>query len=103
MSYSDGTMYVISGGWGAPLRESGSEWWTAVSLSEHHFVVVDVFANGSINLQTKDLSGFNVDEVSQKAPVISEFSYWKLLPLFLIATLIVIIFKKRNDFNGIKI
>lgn len=37
-SYAKGTMYVVSGGWGAPLHLSGTNWWTDYSSSIYNFV-----------------------------------------------------------------
>lgn len=38
----EGTVYVVTGGAGAPLVAVGREWWTAVSESAYHFCIVDV-------------------------------------------------------------
>ena len=82
-------MYIVSGGWGAPLYDSGSNWWTANSASEYHFVVVDVFSNGTLTLQAKDIFGFTFDEVTQKMPIIPEFPPMFILLLTMILMLLV--------------
>lgn len=41
----EGTVYVVTGGAGAPLVEVGREWWTAVSESVYHYCIVDVQAS----------------------------------------------------------
>lgn len=41
----EGTVYVVTGGAGAPLHEAGREWWTAVSESVYHCCIVDVQAS----------------------------------------------------------
>lgn len=93
-SYSTGTMYIVSGGWGAPLYDSGSNWWTANSASEYHFIVVDVFSNGTLTLQAKSSLGFTFDEVAQKMPIIPEFSPVLILPLAMILMFLVTILRK---------
>ncbi|NIN65568.1 MAG: hypothetical protein GTO63_12900, partial [Anaerolineae bacterium] len=52
-----GTIYIVSGGWGAPLYESGEDWWTAYSDSLYHFILVTVYANNTMYLEAKDLEG----------------------------------------------
>ena len=96
-SYSEGTMYIVSGGWGAPLYPSGSNWWTDYSASVYHFVLVDVFANGTLNLQAKDVSGLTFDEVIQKLPVVPEFSSGNLLPILVMTTLLIAILRAGNQ------
>ena len=95
-SYTKGTMYVVSGGWGAPLRESGSEWWTDFSFSEHHFVVIDISTDGTLNLQTKNLSNLTVDEIILNAPIMSESFSCMIFSLFVTIILILIVYNKRN-------
>lgn len=36
-----GVIYLTTGAAGAPLHESSRDWWTAVSESTHHYVIVD--------------------------------------------------------------
>ena len=90
-SYSKGTMYIVTGGWGAPLYPSGYNWWTDYSSSTYHFIMVDVFANGTLNLQAKNASGLTFDEVIQKTQVIPEFPSNLIFPLFLLLSLMPII------------
>jgi hypothetical protein len=68
LSYSNASMYVVSGGWGAPLYAGGNNWWTAYSLSVYNFVLVDVFANGTLSLQAKDYSGLTFDSATFTVP-----------------------------------
>ena len=90
-SYSKGTMYIVSGGWGAPLYPSGSNRWTDYSSSVYHFVLVDVFANRTLNLQAKNITGLTFDEVVQKLPVIPEFPSSNLLPILMMMVLLTAI------------
>ncbi len=62
-SYLNGTMYVVTGGWGAPLYDVTSGWWVAYNMKIHHFTMVDVFDNATLHLQAKDDSGITFDEV----------------------------------------
>jgi len=57
-----GTTYVVGGGWGAPLRSVGSNWWTAYSRSVYHFTVVQIIEN-TINLKAYDQYGNLFDSV----------------------------------------
>ena len=61
-SPENGTVYVVSGGWGAPLYGVGSNWWTAYSQSKYDFVVVDIFENGTLHLQAVGTDGETFDE-----------------------------------------
>ena len=101
-SYARGTMYIVSGGWGAPLYPSGSNWWTDYSSSLYHFVLVDIFSNETLNLQAKDILGLTFDEVIQKVPVIPEFSSGSILPILMIITLLIAIIRKKLIMCNIK-
>jgi hypothetical protein len=79
-SYANGTMYLVSGGWGAPLHLNGTSWWTASSESRYNFVLVDIFSNDTLVIQAKDGSGSTFDEVVGKTPIISEFN-WSIFML----------------------
>jgi len=94
-SYSMGTIYIVSGGWGAPLHPAGSSWWTDYSSSEYHFVLVDVFTNRTLNLQAKDILGLTFDEVVQKSPIIPEFPSITLLLILITTTLLIVTVRKR--------
>jgi len=84
-SYAEGTMYIVSGGWRAPLHSSNSSWWTAYSSSLYHFVQVDIFGNQTLNVQAKDASGTTFDMVIQKSPVVSEL-LWNIVLAILLGT-----------------
>ena len=99
-SYSRGTMYVVSAGLGAPLYTSGSSWWTAYSQSVYHFVMVDVFINGTLNLQAKDCWGTTFDEILQKTPIIPEFQLNMLLSCLITVTLLITLLQRL--FNACK-
>lgn len=61
-AFKDGTVYVVSGGWGAPLHAVSDWWGWACAESIYNFVVVDVYFN-SLHLQAKDNMGNTFDEI----------------------------------------
>lgn len=93
-SYNNASMYVVSGGWGAPLYSVGSNWWTAYSSSTYNFVVVDVFANGTLSLQAKNDSGLTFDTVQSTS--IPEFPSLIFLSLLIATTLIAACLAKKR-------
>ncbi|UCD45741.1 MAG: metallophosphoesterase family protein [Candidatus Bathyarchaeota archaeon] len=71
--YSNGTMYIISGGWGGGLSSHQPYWFMAYQNLTHNFCVVDVFANNTLRLQAKDINGNLIDKVSfSKSPEIKQ-------------------------------
>jgi hypothetical protein len=61
----NGTIYIVSGGWGAPLYTGSPSWFAAVGpISKHHFTVVDILDNGMLNLRAIDTDGNVLDELS---------------------------------------
>ena len=68
--YSNGTMYIVSGGWGAPLYTPRPIWYMTRQNETYHFVLIDVFKNGTLHLQAKDNLGKTFDKVTiYKLPV----------------------------------
>ena len=67
--FSNGTVYVVSGGWGAPLYTPTWDWYMAFQSEEYHFCLVDIFRNGTLHLQAKDNNGVTFDEVTIEAGV----------------------------------
>jgi len=63
MSLGEGVVYLVSGGWGAPLYQGESKWFTACGPEvRYHFVLIDVFENGMLNLKAIDVDGNVFDE-----------------------------------------
>jgi len=61
-SPTEGTIYIVSGGWGAPLYSGSPEWFTAYGPEkEYNFVVVDIFEN-TLHLQAIGTDGETFDE-----------------------------------------
>ena len=51
----DGTIYIVSGGWGAPLYTGTPKWFTAYGPdNRYHFVVIDILENGTLYLKAVD-------------------------------------------------
>jgi len=67
---TDGTTYIVGGGWGAPLRSVGTNWWTAYSRSIHHFMVVKIDGN-TLNLTAYDQYAVRFDSVQWQKNAIS--------------------------------
>jgi len=68
-SPENGTIYVVSGGWGAPLGSGRPEWFTAYGPEyKYHFTVVDVFEDGTLRLRAVDENGNVFDEFSITKP-----------------------------------
>jgi len=63
-SPANGTIYIVSAGWGAPLYKSGKGWWTAYSNSLYHFTLVTVYPNNTLQLEAIDLEGNMFDQAS---------------------------------------
>ena len=61
-SFSEGVMYLSSGGWGAPLYETKEGWWVAYTDSVLHFTQIDLYQNGTLHLQAKGVDGVTFDE-----------------------------------------
>ena len=68
--YSNGTMYIVSGGWGAPLYTPRPIWYMTQQNKTYHFVLIDVSTNGTLHLRAKDKLGNTFDELTiRKLPV----------------------------------
>jgi len=62
-SPENGTVYIVTAGWGAPLYSGTPRWWTAYGpASTYNFVVVDIFENGTLHLQAVGQDGKTFDE-----------------------------------------
>ena len=63
-SPENGTVYIVSAGWGAPLYPKENMWWTAYSQSTYNFCVLDILENGLLRLSAVDKDGNVFDEFS---------------------------------------
>ena len=62
-SFAEGTLYLTSGGWGAPLLPYREQPYSAFGRSIHHLVVVDSFQNGTLVLTAIDVNGDAFDTI----------------------------------------
>jgi hypothetical protein len=63
MPLGEGVVYLVSGGWGAPLYQGENKWFTACGPEpRYHFVLIEVFENGTLNLKAIDVEGNVFDE-----------------------------------------
>ncbi len=60
-SYQNGTMYLTSGGWGAPTHDYVNQSYSAYGNETHHFVVISVFQN-ELYIEAKDINGYTFDQ-----------------------------------------
>lgn len=64
-SSNEGTVYLVSGGWGAPSYEPGEKWWTAHSAEKHHFLILDLSStDGTLRVRAVDDEGSTFDDVT---------------------------------------
>jgi len=64
-SPENGTIYMVSAGWGAPLYGGSPRWWTAYGPdARYHFTLVDVYENGTLHLRPVSLGGDDFDELT---------------------------------------
>jgi hypothetical protein len=63
-SPENGTVYIVSAGWGAPLYPKENRWWSACYQSTYNFCVLDIFENGLLHLSAVDINGNVFDEFS---------------------------------------
>ena len=68
----NGTVYVVSGGWGAPLHSGNPEWFTAYGPTAiFHFVIIDIFEK-TLHLRAVNTDGETFDELYiPKGPKVS--------------------------------
>jgi len=62
-SFKNGTLYLTSGGWGAPLQDYYSQPYSAYGSKTYHFVLATLFVNDTLHLEAKDLNGQTFDDI----------------------------------------
>jgi len=72
ISPENGTIYLVAGGWGAPLYWASPQWFTAYGpTSIYHFVVIDIFGK-TLHLRAVNTDGETFDELYiNKGPKVS--------------------------------
>ena len=96
-SPENGTIYVVSGGWGAPLN-GGSNWYSAVGpIEEYHFTLVDTYENGTlqfkaINSHNEIIDNFTLQKSVQPQPGEGGIPILPVAVAFVIIVCIIVIF-----------
>ncbi len=93
-SPENGTIYVTSGGWGAPLYGGYSpEWWAAYGPdATYHFALIDVYENGMLHMRTINRDGEVIDSLTiQKAVPIQPEEEGELPIIPLAAAVVVVV------------
>jgi len=90
-SPENGTIYVVSGAWGAPLYTGNPSWFAAVGpISKFSFTVVDILDNGMLHLTAVDTDGNVLDDFSIQKTIPEVNKPTSTLP-FVIAGVVVIV------------
>jgi len=61
--YDNGTIYVITAGWGSELYPLYESTWVESSTRDYHYTLVDVYLNGSLRLEAMDYKENLIDKV----------------------------------------
>jgi hypothetical protein len=92
----EGTTYIITGGWGAPLQNIGSpEWWTASTRGTYHFVVVNVSEDG-LQIKAINMNGNAFDECYIPAEASTSTLLLIVVVMIVVASVIIVIFTMRK-------
>jgi len=96
-SPENGTIYVVSGGWGAPLN-GGSNWYSAIGpTEEYHFTLVDIYENGTlqfkaVNLNNEVIDNFTLQKSVQPQPVAEGIPILPVAAVVVIVVCVIVIF-----------
>jgi predicted phosphodiesterase len=63
-SYEEGTMYLTSAGWGAPLYDFVEQPYSAYGKKALHFTLFQLYQNGTLHVEAKDVTGATFDKVT---------------------------------------
>ena len=63
-SYGEGTMYLTSGAWGAPLYDYVEQSYSAYGKRALHFTLFRLYQNGTLQLEAKDVTDSTFDEIT---------------------------------------
>ncbi len=61
-TYDEGTMYVITAGWGSTLYQLPQFTWAESATQDYHYTLVDVYVNSSLRLRAIDQDENIIDE-----------------------------------------
>jgi hypothetical protein len=96
-SPENGTIYIVSGGWGAPLN-GGSNWYSAIGpIEEYHFTLVDIYENGTlqfraVNLNNEVIDNFTIQKSVQPQPVGGGIPILPVAAVAVIMVCVIVIF-----------
>lgn len=89
----NGTYYVVSGAWGAPLYTDSPSWFAAVGpIPKFSFTVVDILENGMLHLTALDNDGNVLDEFSIQKTVPESAKSTSALPFVIGGVILVVAF-----------
>jgi predicted phosphodiesterase len=75
----DGTIYIVTGGGGAPLRSVGSDWWTEVAIDYiNHYIVLDTYED-RLEAIVKDSNGNVIDTFVRRIAMLPGYPSISLL------------------------
>jgi len=91
-SPENGTIYVVSGGWGAPNYDSPPHWYsTRGPIKDYHFTVVDIYENGALHLQAVNFDGEVIDDLTIQKDVQSQPENGGGVPVAPVAAIVIIL------------
>ncbi len=76
-SYENGTMYLTSGAWGAPLYDYVEQPYSAYGKKALHFMLFQLYQNGTLHLEAKDVAGSTFDEVTLSKNVSDDVPHYR--------------------------
>jgi len=91
-SPENGTIYVVSGGWGAPNYDAPSHWYSIRGpIEDYHFTVVDLYENGALHLQAVNFDGEVIDDLTIQKGVQSQPENGGGVPVAPVAAIVIIL------------
>jgi len=90
-SPENGTIYMVSAGWGAPLYSGSPRWWTAYGPDpRYHLTLIDIYENGMLHLSAVGLDGEVFDDliIQKGAPTQPEGDEIPILPVAAVVVLV---------------
>jgi PKD repeat protein len=76
-SYDNGTMYLTSGAWGAPLYDYIEQPYSAYGKKALHFTLFRLYQNGTLHLEAKDITGSTFDKVTLYKNVSEDATHYR--------------------------
>lgn len=73
-SPENGTIYIVSGGWGAPNYDANPHWYSACGpIKDYHFTVIDIYENDmlhfkAMNFENEVIDSFTIQKGIQPQP-----------------------------------